>query len=309
MLSLIEQRVTARIGDALAARSHLKIVTAPGPAVPIEAGQGRVIVALDSVTADAVFPRDELSVVQKEPPLVRRVLPLHFTLAVRLRLRPAADVDAARTLLLDDLALTMHALSAPERHDGSAFAPQANDGFDVLTFALDSGKVQPDLVDGNVAADLQYEGTAEIWPREPASSADEVKVIDRHVAAQKADITATPSRIRTEGTSRIVVRSIDPKRLVKNDGTTAPLKLAVRVVSDLPPEKRGRITNGVDAGAVRLIDVDAAKRQAVIDYVAPKAPLGVVGVEFVAIHFARSDNTAGALLGTAAIALVEVKGP
>lgn len=309
MLSRIEKQVTARIGDTLVARQHLGVFTAPGPAAAIEAGKGRIVIALESLTADKVFPRDEVSVLQKKPPITRRVLPLHFTLVIRLRVRPNGDVDAARTLLLDDVALTMHALSAADRHDGSAFKPQGDGGFDVLTFALADGKVLPDLIDGHLSAELRYAGSAEIWPPVAPEAGDEVKGIDLHVAGQKIDITAAPPRVVTEGKSRIVVRSIDPKRLLKNDGTTGPLELAVRVVSDLPPAQRGKITNGV-AGAetgVRLVEVDAETRQAVIDYVAPKAPLGGVGVEFVAVHYARSDNTAGALLGSAAIALVEVR--
>jgi len=310
MLSRIEKQVTARIGDTLAARQHLGVFTAPGPAAAIEAGKGRIVIALESVTADKVFPRDEVSVLQKTPPIMRRVLPLHFTLVIRLRVRPNGDIDAARTLLLDDVALTMHALSAAGRHDGTGFKPQGDGGFDVLTFALADGKVLPDLVDGHLSAELRYAGSAEIWPPVPATAGDAVIGIDLHIAAQKIEITATPARVVTEGKSRIVVGSLDPRRLMKNDGSIGPLKIAVRVVSDLPPAQRGKITNGV-AGAetgVRLVEVDAETRQAVIDYVAPKAPLGGVGVEFVAVHYARpDDDTAGALLGSAAIALVEVQ--
>jgi hypothetical protein len=310
MLSAIERQVTTAIGRALAARAHIGVFAAPGPADALAPGKGRVLVSLDTMTADALFPRDEVAVLQKNPPVTRRILPLHFTLAVRLRVRPNGDVDAARALLLDDVAQTIFALGDAKPRDGSEFVPQQDSGFNVLTFALAEGKVLPELVDGEVAADLRYSGTAEIWPVGSEGSADAVQGVDMHVVAQKIEITATPARVVAGAASRIVVHSVDRKRITKKDGTSAPLRVAVRVVSDLPPAKRGTITSGVDGKetGMRLVEVDAETRQAVVAYVAPKSPLGGVGLEVVAVHYARSDGTAGALLGSVAIALVEVHG-
>ncbi|HKO57296.1 MAG TPA: hypothetical protein VJ276_15580, partial [Thermoanaerobaculia bacterium] len=152
MLSTIERRVTATLGDALSKRSHVAVVSAPGPAEAIAAGSGRMVVSLQEITPDAGFERDEFALAQKDPPLSRRVLPLRFLLQVSARLRPAdtpAGAAEARTRMLDDLSLAAHALAAATFRNGKGLgSAEADPGFEVLSFGLETGTVARELADG-----------------------------------------------------------------------------------------------------------------------------------------------------------------
>lgn len=311
MLDTIEQRVAATVGDALSTRAHLTVFAAPGPAAPIASGAGRVIVALRELSAAPFFQRDEMSFAKGAPPTSRRVVPLEFAVDVRLRVNPAAaDENAirnARTLLLRDVGLTVHALGEDKIRTGTKLRPGAGDpGFDVVTFFLESGKVAPELVDGMIAAELRYKGTAEIWPPDVTGEEGEIDILDLNMVVQTLDVVAAPPRIAAGGKSLIRIAPVKGKRLPKSGDPREPLRLALRVASDLPPESRGRITSGV-AGAeagVRIIELKAdGTGQA--EYTAPNAPLGNVRSEVVEVHYARRENTRGALLGSTVVKLSE----
>jgi hypothetical protein len=309
MLDTIEQRVTAIVGEALSQRPHLAVVAAPAPPEAIAAGQGRVIVSLGEIASSGVFQRDEMQLARKSPPLSRRVVPLDFSLDVRLRERPSADSAAARrstrTQLLRDLALVVHALALGTIRSGTSLKPGTGDpGFDVATFALDGGKVSPELDgDGMLNAELRYKGTAEIWPPDVTSEEGEIRDLDIVLIAQPLAFEAVPARIAAGGTSRIRVHGIAGDRLPKRGDARQPLQVAVRVVSDLPPAARGTVTSGTAAveTGVRLVPV-GPEGEVEIVYRAPAA-LDGVSVEFVAVHLATREGGRGPLLGTAPVAL------
>ncbi len=300
MLRTLERQVTATVSKALEARAGLTVVLAPAPAGAIPAGQRRIVVALREVTVDPAFPHDEVIQTQKTPALLRRVVPLQFVLDLRLRARPADGVadgaSSSRDLLLEDAALAIHALHDFPIRSGAKLVPAGGDpGFEVSAFTLASGKVNPEIADGLVAADLQYNGMASIWPPAKTEKADEILTIDIITAAQPIR-TAAPTRLAANSTTRIRVQSIDGKRLPKKGDPREPLRLAVRVVSDLPPAARGKIA-GADANGLSLVAVNAKTMEAFIDYTAP----ATAQVEIVTIHLATPDGTPGLLLGSVPI--------
>jgi hypothetical protein len=106
--------------------------------------------------------------------------------------------------------------------------------------------------------------------------------------------------------SVIRVQSMGGTRVTKAGEPREPLRLAVHVVSDLPPAVRGTITNGT-AGkdGVRIVTADD-KGVATIEYAAPKT-LQRSQAELVAVHFATPDGAAGVLLDSVAIAVEAVQ--
>jgi hypothetical protein len=87
-------------------------------------------------------------------------------------------------------------------------------------------------------------------------------------------------------------------------GATAPLALAVTVVSDLPAGLRGTIQSGdpgVETG-VRIVPAGGA--ETIVSYHAPTGSLGAVRTEYVAFHLATPDKRTGVFLGSAAVNLI-----
>src|SRR5690348_8749347 len=79
MLADIEKKLTAMLGDGLAARSHVRVVEA-GAEDPLAAGQELVKVSLPSVSSETCFDREQshISPVNGASAAVWRILPLRF---------------------------------------------------------------------------------------------------------------------------------------------------------------------------------------------------------------------------------------
>jgi hypothetical protein len=85
----------------------------------------------------------------------------------------------------------------------------------------------------------------------------------------------------------------------------APLRLALTVLSDLPPAGRGAVTSGSAGARTGLRILRAADAAAGVTYAAPTGDLGTVDTEYVAVHLATPDDDAGVFLGSVAIGLHE----
>jgi hypothetical protein len=309
MLARIEQKVAATLGVALATRAHVAVVTAPGSSQAIAAGKGRLVVALQEVLPAAGFREEEFMLAGTEPLVSRRVLTVHFLLLVSARVRPqeetAAAVSQARTLLLDDLSHAAHALAEETFRSGKALlSGDADPGYTVTAFALDGGTVARELADGTVAGELRYRGTAQIWPPGVTSPEGKIEAYTARTGFQPLSFEVKPSRVVAGTPALVIVRGLD-----------APVRLAVRVMSDLEEAKRGTIASGVAGGvdgketALRIIEVPEGATEAAIDYTAPAPPLGGMQFELIAIHFATPQNTRGVLLGSAAVRVTEPPPP
>lgn len=301
MLARIEQKVAATLGDKLAGRTHLAVFSAPDSSTELAAGKGRMVVALQEVLPADGFQEKEFALASSAPPASRRVLTVNFTVLVAARVRPQGDaaqaIAAARTLLLDDLSLAAHVLAEGSFRSGKALRSGDDDpGYDVTAFALESGTVGRELVNGALGGELRYRGSAQIWPPGVTSDEGTIGSIATRAGFQPLSFEAKPSRVTAGTNARVIVRGLD-----------APARLAVRVTSDLDPAKRGTIVGGIAGGetGVRIIEVPEGAREAVIDYTAPAAPLGGVQFEVVAVYFATPQNTRSVLLGSTAVRVVE----
>ena len=301
MLARIEQKVAATLGDSLAARAHVAVVAAPDSSAELAAGSGRLVVALEEVQPAAGFHEEEFALAPGAPPRSRRVLPVHFVVHVTARMRPQADtpaaIGAARTLLLDDLSLAAHALAEAAFRNGKALqSGDADPGYEVTAFALDGGTVARELTGGQLRGELRYRGSADIWP--PDITGEEGKIVSVTVRTgfQPLTFEVKPPRVVAGTPAQVIVRGLD-----------TPARLAVRVISDFDAAKRGTLAGG-SAGAetgVRIIEVPAGAREAIIDYTAPAAPLENKQFERVAVHFATPQNRRSVLLGSAPVRIVE----
>ncbi len=186
MLAALEQQLAAIVADGTASRPSLTVVVGgPGGDLGSEpvAGAGVVRVALSELASQASFPPGETVV---SGPVgdkkSRRVLPLSLTARLDLVRRPAgasaAEVAAARALLLDDLSLVAHHLAGPAVRGGQAFVVAGPDpGFAVSSFALREGSGVAAGTAPLMAASLAYDVRAEIWPVEPPQPEGEIEVV------------------------------------------------------------------------------------------------------------------------------------
>ena len=301
MLASIEQKIAATLGDSLAARTHVAILAAPGSSQELQAGRGRLVVALQEVQPAAGFREDEFALTNAAPPRSRRVLPVHFVVQVTARMRPQDNtpqaIGAARTLLLDDLSLAAHALADATFRNGKALQSGDDDpGYEVTAFALDRGTVDRDLANGSLGGELRYRGTADIWPPGVTGPEGKIGSVAVRTGFQPLTFEVKPPRVVAGTPAQVIVRGLD-----------TPARLAVHVVSDFDAAKRGKLAGGVDGveTGVRIIEVPAGAREAIIDYTAPAAPLENKQFERVAIHFATPQNRRSVLLGSAAVRIVE----
>jgi hypothetical protein len=307
MLNVIESRIAAIVGDGLAARTHLSVVQAPRAIDGLQPGRGIMRVSLSEMTPDAGFERTQVHFTNGSAPTSRRTLPVRFGSRLEFRMRPqtasAANQAAARTRLLEDLSLASHLLGAMEVRSGTAFEIAAPDpGFKVLSFEVRRGTAGAQLENGVLSAEILCEGKGFIWP--PSVSRDEgiIEAVDP-VLALPVDIRVDHALVPLGGTTMVSVRSFGGSRLTDTDGTRAPAALAVSVVSDLPPERRGLIasgSNGMETG-VRIVRAGSPVTR--IGYLAPTGDVGPTRVEYVAIHLARPDGRSGPFLGSAAVRL------
>src|SRR5262245_42939092 len=308
MLGAIERKLTSLIGDGLAARTHLSVVTAPGSSAVVAAAHGRLTVSVAEAAPREAFERGFVTDLKSAGgPASRRVLPLAFRARLDFRHQPAgnsdAELSAARSLLLDDLALAAHLLSAEAVRSGKSFVNGAADpGYRVLSFELDKAIVDRDVTNQSLTAAIEYLGTAEIWPPGVAQAEGAMAAVGPLAAPLPIELHPLKQEVVQGGTARIAVRGVPA-----TTKTRGPLQLAVRVVSDLPPAQRGHIANGEAGAEPGLQLVAVAAPETVIDYAAPAGDPGATRLEFVAVHLATPDKRKGAFLGSAAIQLMAKK--
>lgn len=310
MLSELEGKVVALVGNALAARPAVSVVRAAGPPVPPDPGEGVAAVGLTGITPELGFDQEQTSLAGSGDSVTsRRVLPVRFTASVRLLRRPQtqtpAAVAAGRQLLLEDLTLVGYALGRSEVRSGEAFAVAAPDpGFLVRSFGLGNGDLLVEPSDGALVGELVYEGSADVWPPGPPEDEGVIGAVDLVVAALPIGFVVDDPTVAAGATTTVRIRAGNPSRLENLDpGDRSALRLAVVVISDLPPAERGSVEGG-DPGAetgMRLVAVSAP--ETLVTYRAPEDP-GAIRFEHVAVHAARPDGTRGVLLGTVAIQLL-----
>jgi hypothetical protein len=313
MLSELERKLTALVGDATTARAHLSVVSIADATAP-DAGRGVCRVAVSALTTESGFERDALLLERGNGSATsRRVLPLGVRARLAFAVRPSADTApqraAARTLLLDDLSIVAHALAASDVRDGRAFRTAVPDpGFAVTAFALADGSL-PGEAEGLFVAELGYLGSASVWPPAPPTEEGLVRTIDAIVNVLPLAIAADAAVVPTGGSTTLRIRGVGGLRLLDIDPETrAPLALAVTVVSDLPPAERGAITSG-EAGVelgVRIVPV--SDPVTVVAYRAPVGELGATRAEAVAVHLATPEGARGLFLGAAAVLLTQSEG-
>lgn len=307
MLDQLENRITALLGDRLAARTHLAVSAGGGTADGLSAGAGSVAVRLEEVSRTTFFaPRD----MRLDAGTTRRVLPVQARLTVDFALRPAEppgnpDIATARSLLLADVSVLLHAFGAAEIVDGRAFAPAAPDpGYFVHEVELQSAAIAPQMTGTLLRASLGWNVQVDIWPVGLTEDLGTIDAVDVFIGATPLRLTALRQRLRVGETTELRITGLPVERLVAVDAATrAPALLALRVESDLPQAERGRIasgTEGTEAG-VRLIA--AADGAWVAQYAAPTGALGTTRSETIAVHIATPEGGRGLFLGGLTVGL------
>jgi hypothetical protein len=316
MLGEIERKLTAILGDGLAARTHLQVVE--GGAAPPDAGKEVVQVFVADLTPAGFFDRDQFTISATPPATpapVRRILPVQLSARVAFTIRAqdgtAASITTARGLLLDDVSLAAHLLADPTVSDGSAFLTNAPDpGFEMRSFALDSGTVPSDGASDLLTAELLYRGEAAIWPPGAPGAQGKIVAVDPISVALPIQTMVDVPSVRAGTGTRVRVRGVQGSRLLNPaTGERTPARLSVTVVSDLPMGQRGSITSGDPGAETGFRIVTLGEPETVLDYTAPPGDLGTTRVEFVAIHLATPSGQAGTFLGSAAVPLVPKVGP
>lgn len=309
MLAELEKKLAALVGDAVAARTHLSVLRAGTQRNPPQAGRGQVIVGVQALDHAAAFRQEGFLVSQTNGGATsRRLLDVRCTAALSFLLRPANEnatgLAAGRTLLLEDVSLVGHALGDPQVRTGAAFVTAAPDpGFLVRRFELAEGTIATARTESLLAAELRYAGEAAIWPPGVAQDEGVIGAVDLVREILPLTVAVDEPVVTTGGLTSVRIRASSGGRAA-GAGATAPLELALAVVSDLPPEERGAITSG-SAGVAGVRLVEATAPETVVAYRAPEGDLGAVRSERIAVHLARPDGTAGIFLGSAPVLLRE----
>jgi hypothetical protein len=310
MLSDLEGKVTAVVGDALGDRPGLSVVRAAGPVAVPGAGTGIVRVGLSELTPEPGFEPGQVAFSGSAGAVTsRRVLPVGFTASIEFARVPAADDDvsrvAGRSLLLEDISLTAYALGSPDVRSGGAFAVSgADSGFAVRSFDFGTGAADVDLATGTLSGRLQYVGRAEIWPSAAPTPEWVIRSADVVTGVLPLTVTVDDPAVPRGGTTTVRIGTALGTRLTDPaTGAREAVRLAVTVASDLPPAERGTITTG-DAGAetgTRIVTVTDPKTAVV--YAAPTGDPGPVRMEHVQVRLAAPDGRPGVLLASVAILL------
>jgi len=115
----------------------------------------------------------------------------------------------------------------------------------------------------------------------------------------------TPDAVARAGQSvTIRVRALGGQRVLTHQPPqTAPLRLAVTVLSDAPPAQRGAITGGVAGTETGFRVIDVSLPETSIGFQAPAAGIDRTRLEYVAIHLATPEGRRGVFLGSVAVRL------
>jgi len=305
MLAEIEKKIASLLADALATRTHLTVTQAPGPPAPDADGRGVAVVSVAEATPNPLFNREQFEL-SKNPMRSQRVLPLSFNATIDFAIRPtgnAAGLTAARNLLLDDVALSSHFLADGKIRNGASFAVANPDpGFKVTEFALGKNVVNRDPQNGLLTARLECVGKGHIWPPGSIQREGEIKSIDVKMVPQPLTFTPLQPSVPVGQVLPLRVRGL-PLRRGPADATSA-FAVAVRVLSDVPPNQRGTIANGIAGAESNLRIVDATAPETELQYRAPASGVRNVRIEVVTIFFATPENKPGAFLGAVPISVL-----
>jgi hypothetical protein len=302
MLAELENKTAALIADSMAARNHLRVVAAPGPPIPAADGLGVAVVSLSEAITGGEFQADRF-VSQTQPPQTRRVLPLSIVADIDFAMRPTntpAGLAAARTLLLEDVSLVSHFLSGDGIRGGVAFNIDNPDpGFRVHSFRVTKDVVGRDVQQGMLTARIGCQGQVEIWPPDQVSKEGRIDAVQSVIVPQPIEILPRQPVAALGGAVRLQLRGLPVAR--RAGPPVEPFALSVRVLSDVPPNQRGTIGNGV-AGAEadsRIVSVTGSSTD--VQYVAPATGVNGMRVEFVSVHIATPEGKAGTFLGSVAV--------
>lgn len=333
MLSGLESKLTAIVGDGLSTRTHLTVLQAPNAVDNLTAGKGAVRIGISELLPQNIFERERFAFTGSTgAQSSRRILPLQFIANIDFQLKPAsatpAGLSSGRTLLLDDMALTSHLLETETVRSGGIFKTSgADSGFQVKSFDLGKGTVGSELVDGLLRGALSYQGMVEIWPPGLTTPEGEMKAIERVIAPLPLNVRVAKATVRVGEVANIHIGSLNlqtslqvkpppnvadihtgsfkgTRLLDLPGGHREALKLSIRVVSDLPPAERGQITSGEPGAETGSQIVTTTEPETIIVYKAPTGNIGSTRLEFVAVHLATPEKKSGLFLGSAAVRLV-----
>lgn len=309
MLNELEGKLTAVVADAVATREGLDVVEAGAPLAEPNAGDGVIRVALTRLEAEAGFePALRAFGNGGGPARSRRVLPVRFGASLAFARRPAAagaaSATAARRLLLEDMSLVGHALADAQVRTGAAFATAGDSGFEVRAFELANGTVAGEPADGLLRGELACTGQAIIWPPGVSAEEGEISAVDALTAVLPLTILADSPVVEVGGSTSVRIRSVGGRRLADTGtGARAAQRLAVGVVSDLPPAQRGTITSGDPGVQAGFRIVPAAEPETVVVYHAPTGDIGATRSERIAVHLATTGGATGLPLGVTVVGL------
>jgi hypothetical protein len=310
MLSDLEGKVTAVVGDALADRPQLSVVRAVGPAAVPSAGTGIVRVGLSELTPEPGFEPEHAAFSGSGGAVTRRrVLPVRFTATIEFARAPATDDDtgraAGRSLLLEDISATGYALGNPDVRSGGAFAMTGADpGFAVHSFDFGTGATDVDPPDGTMSGRLEYIGRAEVWPATAPDAEGVIQSVDVVTEVLPVTVTVDDPAVPRGGTTTVRIRTALGTRLSDPaTGAREAVRLAVTVASDLPPAERGTIVTGDPGAETGTQIVTGTDPETAVVYAAPTGDPGAVRVEHMEVRLAAPDGRAGVLLASVAILL------
>lgn len=301
MLADLEKKTASLIADSMSGRQHLSVMAAPGPPVPADDGLEVAVVSVVEASTGGEF-RAERIFSRTSPPQSQRVLPLSVAAVVDFAIRPeagAGGLAAARTLLLEDVSLVSHFLSGEGIRGGVDFIVAGPDpGFRVRSFRVVKHTINRGALQGLLTASIECAAEVEIWPPDQVSKEGKIDSVRHLIVAQPIEILPLQPVVAMGGILRLRVLGLPP---VRRESPSEPLALSISVLSDVPPNQRGTIANGVpgaEAGS-RVVTVTGPSTD--VQYVAPTTGVSGMRVEFLAIHAATPEGRAGVFLGSVAV--------
>lgn len=313
MLDELERKLTAVVADALSTRAGVAVVEAVGEPPAPSAGGGAVAVGVSAVEPEPIFARESVELTNGAgPPQSRRVLPLGFTATVSFARRATAEdavsLGQAKRALLRDASLVAHAFGTLDVSTGKAFDVAGDPGFDVRAFGLASGALDAAREGAVLRGTLSFGGSAVVWPPGTTGPEGTIDAVGTLIEALPITIAPDDPVVSVGGSTTVRIRSVSGRRIAAA-GSPTPPRLALLVLSDLPPAERGAIATGAPGGEQGVRLVDAAGLEVVVAYQAPTGDPGATTSEHVAVHLARPDGSRGLFLGSAAIVLSNGGGP
>lgn len=301
MMQALENRIVALAADLLATRANLTVAAGPPSAEAPAAGARRLHVAVaDFAPSDSFSPgmlRRRVT-----PPEEKRVLAVNGHVRMAFAAQPSAaapeDIAASRALLLQDMSLAGHGFARPDVAAGQAFDTNEDQGFRVLSFALEGGAAAPATRSLPHTGELLYAFGAELWPPGVVEPVSVTRDISRVITPLPLPGSGEEHAVRAGQSVTLRLAGVAGERPPAAGQPALPLNLAIMVLSSAPPASRGMIESGTAAAEAGLRIVPAAGAQVV--YRAPTLAQGE-RLEYVAVHYATPDGKRGGLLATFAM--------